>query len=423
MAQLSDDCFAHGGKLMRLDEALALLAKGLTKVVENEIVPADRCANRILALDAVSQIDVPGRDNSAVDGYAVYFDDLDREAETRLAIAGRAAAGHPFTRPLARQSALRVFTGALLPDGPDTVLMQEDCRVEGGAVVIRPGIKRGANRRLAGEDVAAGAIAIPAGKRLKAQDLAIAAAIGASQLTVANRLKVGLFSSGDELAEPGQELPDGAIYDSNRRMASVILSAWGAAVSDLGILKDSRQATRERLAEAAERFDLLVTSGGVSMGEEDHIRSAIEAHGRLAFWKLAIKPGRPVAIGEINSSKGASTPLIGLPGNPVAAFVTLTSIGREIVFSMMGAREPAPPRFRVVAGFSHRKKPDRREWIRVKLDQRTAEGLPIAIAFEREGAGILSSLTQTDGLAEIPEDRTEIAPGEGLDFVPYTLLF
>ncbi len=422
MAQLSDDCFAHGGQLMRLATALALIGERLVKVVGDEIVPLADSGNRILAEKLTSAIDVPGCDNSAVDGYAMHFDDLDPKAETALPVIGRARAGHPFAGPLPRGSALRIFTGALMPAGADTVLMQEDCRIEEDRVLVWPGIKRGANRRLKGEDIAVGQTVLEAGRRLRPQDLGLAAAIGRDRLALAARLRIGLFSTGDELAEPGQPLPSGAIYDSNRPMVAGVLSAWGCQVADLGILKDDRGATIERLAEAAEKYDLLVTSGGVSMGEEDHVRAAIEARGRLHFWKLAIKPGRPVAMGQIACRDGRWVALIGLPGNPVASFVTLTSIGRAIVFALMGAELTPVRYFPVIADFRHRKKPERREWVRASIGPRSGDGLPLARAFEREGAGILTSLTETDGLVELQEEVTEIRLGDSVDFVPFAEL-
>src|SRR5271170_2610580 len=297
MAQLSDDCFAFGGRLMTIAEARARLEDRLAPVTDSETVGLGDALGRILMAPLVAPIAVPAHANAAVDGYAVYFDDLARDAETRLRVVGRAAAGHPTPHCPARGEAVRIFTGALMPPGPDTVMMQEDCRVEGETVVIRPGIKRGANFRAAGEDVTAGAVVLAAGHRMRPQDVGLAASLGLRQIAVRRRLRVALFSTGDELVEPGQALAPGAIYDSNRYTLAALLRVTGAAVSDLGILPDRLEAIRDALERAAADHDAIVTSGGMSTGDEDHVKAAVEAAGSLHFWRLAIKPGRPVALG------------------------------------------------------------------------------------------------------------------------------
>ena len=418
MAQLSDDCFAQGGRLMRVAEAQALLERVLVPLSESETVPLHGALGRVLLEDVVAAADVPPRDNSAVDGYAVYFEDLDPEAETVLPVTGRAAAGHPLGRPAARGEAVRIFTGALMPDGPDTVMMQEDCRLEGAKgderVVIAPGIKRGANRRRRGEDIAAGATVLRSGQRLRAQDLGQAAATGRRALLVAKPLRVALLSSGDELREPGAALEPGCIYDSNRFTVHGLLAGLGCAVTDLGILKDEAETVRAALARAAEGHDLIVTSGGVSVGEEDHVKQAVEALGRLHLWRLAIKPGRPLALGQVGA-----VPFVGLPGNPVAVMVTFVTMVRPMILRLMGGAAPPPHSFKVCAGFAHKKKKERREWLRVRLEA-DGPGAWRARKFPREGAGILSSLVEADGLVELPEDLTRLAPGTMVDFVPFS---
>jgi len=422
VTQLNDDCFSGSGRLTRLDEALALLLDRLTCVTEAETATLARALDRVLAADVTAEVTVPPHDNSAVDGFAVYFDDLKSAGETRLPSLGRAAAGHPLGRTARRGEAVRIFTGAPLPagengPGPDTILMQEDCRREGEMVVIPPGIRRGANRRLAGEDVKAGARILQQGARLRPQDIALAAAVGLTTLPVSRPLRVALFSTGDELAEPGGTLPLGAIYDSNRFALMALLAQLGCIVTDLGILADRRQAVQAALAEAAPGHDLLMTSGGVSGGEEDHVKAAVEAQGRLHVWRLAIRPGRPIALGQVDSG-GRAVPFIGLPGNPVAVMVTFLAVARPLILRLMGARELTMPRFRVRAEFDYRKKKDRREWLRARLVPDGSGGW-LARKFSAEGAGILSSLVASDGLVELPEEMTQLAAGTMVDFLPF----
>ena len=414
MAQLSDDCFAHGGRLLSVDEALALLESRVACVTEAETVPLAAALERILAADVVAARSVPPYDNSAVDGYAIAFDELRLEGETRLNVAGRAAAGHPLGRPLARGEAVRIFTGAEMPEGADTVMMQEDCRSEGESVVLAPGIKRGANRRKTGEDVKAGAVILSAGRRLRPQDLGLAASVGCTALALRKALRVALFSTGDELREPGEATPPGTVYDANRFTLAALLQRLGCVVSDLGILPDSPAVVAQALAEAAGSHDAIITSGGVSTGEEDHVRAALEALGSLHFWRLAIKPGRPLAFGQIRGKA-----FLGLPGNPVAMMVTFLRFARPLLLRMMGCSETAPMLYRVRADFEHRKKDGRREWVRARLVSDGAGGI-VARKFPREGAGILSSMVEADGLAELPESLTHLERGSMVDFLPFS---
>lgn len=414
MAQLSDDCFAFGGPLLPVAEARRLLAQRVIRVAETETLPLAAALGRVLAEDLVSPLAVPPHDNSAVDGYALCFDDLLPGAETRLPLGGRAAAGHPLGRPLRRGEAIRIFTGAPMPEGADTVMMQEDCREEAGQVLLPPGLKRGANRRKAGEDIAAGQVILKAGRRLRPVDLGLAASTGCTSLAVTRPLRVALFSTGDEVMEPGRPLPPGAIYDANRATVRALLTAQGAAVGDLGILPDQGEAIAAALASAAGGHDLIVTSGGVSEGAEDHVKAAVQAQGRLHFWRLAIKPGRPVALGQVGR-----VPFIGLPGNPAAAVVTFVALLRPLLALLSGATPREPLAFPVISDFAYRKKKGRQEWLRVTL-RPDGQGGWLARKFPREGAGILSSLTETDGLAPLEEEITEVTPGDRLSFIPYS---
>lgn len=414
MAQLSDDCFAFGGELMRTDEALALLTDRLQVVVDRETCALRDAGGRILAEHITSARAVPPHDNAAVDGYAVRFGDLAAGEETRLALAGRIAAGDIAKRPVGPGEAMRIFTGAAMPAGGDTVLMQEDCREEDGHVVIPPGIKQGANRRFAGEDIAVGDIILKAGTKLRPQEIGLAASIGIESLPVYKPVRVALFSTGDEVRDAGDDLPPGCIYDANRYSVAAALERLGCSVDDLGILPDSYDVIRDTLSAAADDHDLIMTSGGVSTGEEDHVRAAVDALGKMHFWRLAIRPGRPLALGQIGK-----VPFIGLPGNPVAVLVTFMRFARPAILRLGGSSVTEPAMYRVRAGFAVRKKLGRREWLRVRLD-RDADGAPVARKFPRDGAGILTSMVESDGLVELPEELTSFEAGTMVDFLPFS---
>jgi molybdopterin molybdotransferase len=416
MAQLSEDCFAFGGALLGVDAALALIGERIAPVVEAETVPLAAAAGRVLARDLVATIDLPPHANSAVDGYAVIHADLLPDRETILPVTGRAAAGHPLGCSARRGEAIRIFTGAPMPEGADTVMMQEDCVAEGDRVRLAAGIKKGANRRHAGEDVARGAVALPAGRRLKPADLGLAAALGNAALPIFRALRVALLSTGDEVCDPGQKLPRGAIYDANRVMLAALLRGLGCVVTDLGIQPDRAAALADTLAAASAAHDLIVTSGGVSTGEEDHVKAAIERLGRLDFWRLAIKPGRPVALGQVRG-----VPLIGLPGNPVAAALTFAVLARPLILRLGGAAAAAPLSFPVAAGFSYRKKSGRREYLRAGLAREN--GALVARRYPKDGAGILSSIVQSDGFAVLDEGVSDLKPGATVDFLPFSEVF
>jgi len=420
MAQLSDDCFAFDGPLLPLSDALALLNERVSCVATVEEVPLERAVGRVLAEDVVAARDVPPYRNSAVDGYALYHADLKPDAPTALPVIGRVAAGHPLEKPATPGAAVRIFTGAPMPDGPDTVMMQEDCREENGTVLLQPGIKLGANVRDAGEDVAAGDPMLARGRRLTPQDIGILAAQGAVSAAVYAPLRVALLSTGDEVTEPGEVLPPGKLFDSNRLMLKAALSEMGFAVTDYGIQQDDRDHIRETLRRAAAECDAIVTSGGMSTGEEDHIKSAIEAQGSLNFWRLAIKPGRPVGLGQMADGDGRPVPVVGLPGNPVAAFTTFGLLGRPLLQILSGQLAVAPPRFQAVAGFDYKKKRDRREFVRVRITGWSEDGRPVLEKYGRSGAAILSSLVGADGFAELDEDLLRLEKGMSVAYLPFS---
>jgi molybdopterin molybdotransferase len=413
MARITDDCFVPGEHMMRTDEAIERITRGLAPVVETERVALGLALGRIVAEDMTSPMDVPPHDNSAVDGYAVFFDDLHADEPTRLPVSGRIAAGHPLEGTARRGAAVRIFTGAPMPEGPDTVLMQEHCEIDGETLVAPPGVRRGANHRHAGEDVAAGEVVLHRGRRLRPQEIGLLASLGRTDIAVYRPLKVALFSTGDEVVEPGRKLPPGAIYDANRYTIASLLRDLGCEVTDLGILPDRVETITDSLAGASKAHDLIFTSGGVSVGEEDYVKQAVNGLGELHLWRIAIKPGRPIAFGQV-----MGVPFIGLPGNPVAAMVTFLRIARPVVLRLSGCADLAPVLFQVTCGFSMTKKAERREWVRARLE-RDRDGALVATRFPRQGSGILLSMVEADGLIELSEESTEIAKGTLVDFLPF----
>jgi molybdopterin molybdotransferase len=416
MAQLSDDCFAFGGPLMSVDDAVAIIAARVMPVQEVESVDLKHADGRVLAGAIEAPLPLPPFTNSAVDGYAVRSADLSDNEQT-FTVAARIQAGAPAQAPIEPGHAVRIFTGAPMPQGADTVFMQEDVRLdEAGRVVLPPGLKAGANVRPAGEDIAAGTLALPAGQRLRPQHIALAAAFGLTRLEVRRRIRVAVFSTGNEVVPPGAPRATAQLFDSNRFMLMAMLRRLGCEVGDLGILPDDRASLAGALKKAAGAHDLILTSGGVSTGEEDHVKAGVESVGRLVLWRMAIKPGRPVAMGIIDG-----TPLIGLPGNPVASFVTFVHVVRPAVLALAGALSETLVPMPVRAAFAYKKKAGRREYVRVNL-RKAADGALEAEKFPREGAGLLSSLVQTDGLVELGEDITRVEPGELVGFLGYASL-
>jgi molybdopterin molybdotransferase len=405
MAQLS----AGAAGLLTLDDALQRMAARYTPVTAVETVPLNLARGRALAADVVAPVSVPPLDNSAVDGWAVRHEDL----PGRLRTIGRAAAGHPFTGSVGPGEAVRIFTGALMPAGADTAVMQEDAREDGAFVVLPAGLKPGSNRRRAGEDMRAGDVVLRAGCRLGAAELGLLAALGLGRVATRAPLLVAIFSNGDELAEPGATAASGRIYDSNRPMLRAALGGFGCTVEDLGILPDRRDAIEASLLRAAAHAGAIVSSAGMSVGEEDHVRHAVTGHGELDFWSLAIKPGRPIAIGRVGAA-----PFFGLPGNPVAALLTLLLVVRPALQQLGGYTVGPPLRVPVVASFDWKKKRGRREFLRAHLVQR-ADGTLIATRFPRDGAGILTSVVEADGVVELVETVEAVTEGDVVPFLSW----
>ena len=412
MGRLTDDCFAFGGQMMGVEAAAALIQARVTPLAETEAVPLQAARGRVLAERLIAPTALPPFFNAAVDGYAFAHQG---GAGLRLPVAGRVAAG-AVAPPLIPGTAMRIFTGAAMPAGADTVLMQEDAALEGDTLLLPAGLRRGANCRPAGEELALGATALAAGTRLGPAEIGLAAALGLAVLPCTRRLRVGVFSTGDELAAPGTLLGPAQSFDSNRFTLLALLGGLPVEACDLGILPDQPAVTAAALAAAAATHDLLLTSGGVSAGEEDHVRAAIEGAGRLVFWRLAVKPGRPAAMGMV-----AGTPVLGLPGNPVAAVVCFLHLARPLILRLVGGQVEALPRFPAIADFHHRKKPGRCEYLRVRLRRQNALML-FADKFDREGAGMLTSLTQSHALCELPEAMECVRPGDTVLVLPFSAL-
>jgi molybdopterin molybdotransferase len=418
MAQLSQDCFASGAKILCVDDAVAAITTTLRPVDGVEAVTLAEADGRVLADELVATLQVPPFTNSAVDGYAVRGEDIPTGAARLFRVAGRLQAGSAAVgSAVAPGEAIRIFTGAPMPSGADTVFMQEDVRLDdAGRALLPAGLARGANVRPAGEDLALGRVILPAKRWLRPQDVAVVAAMGLTEVRVLRRVKVAVFSNGDEIVEPGAARRQAQVFDSNRFMLIAMLRRLGCVVSDLGIRRDDSADIAEALKAAARSNDLILSSGGVSTGEGDYVKSAVESVGTLVFWRIAMKPGRPVAMGVIDG-----TPFVGLPGNPVASFVTFAKVARPAILALAGADWSAPPAVPVRARFTYRKKPARREYVRVHL-RRGEDGTLEAVKFPREGAGLLSSLVDTDGVVELGESVTRVESGQLVDCLTYASL-
>ena len=390
-----------------LDQLLAL-AHPLAGQID---LPTAQAHGRVLAQDQISNLDVPPMDNSQMDGWAVRRADLLAGGE--LTMSQRIAAGS-VPSPLLPGTVARVFTGAMIPPGADAVVMQEQARLEGERVSFEAIPEPGEWIRRAGEDIRRGAVVLEAGTRLSPQALGLAASVGLASLPVKPRVRVACFFTGDELAMPGEPLKPGAIYNSNRFVLTALLSRLGCDVVDLGIVPDTLEATRVALRDAAAASDLIVTSGGMSVGEEDHVKPALQAEGSLKTWQVAIKPGKPLAWGEVRRAQGGTAQFIGLPGNPVSSFVTFLLFVRPFILRMQGVREAADRSLSMRADFDWPKPDRRREFLRARFNAQG--GLDL---FANQGSGVLTSTVWADGLIDNPSQQV-IARGDLVRFLPFS---
>ena len=396
--------------LLSVDEALAQLLAGASPIAEVEQVPTMEAAGRVLAAPQTSSMDVPPMDNSAMDGYAVRLSDLD-SLEKKLKIAQRIPAGS-VGKQLEPGTAARIFTGAPVPPGADAVVMQEFCEVENQDVRVKKRPRRGEWIRLTGSDIRRGGQILPAGRHLQPQDAGLAASVGIQALPVRRRVRMGLFFTGDELVMPGEPLAPGRIYNSNRFTLIALARAFGCEVRDYGIVPDTLQATREVLRRAAAENDVIVTSGGVSVGEEDHVKPAVEAEGSLLMWRIAMKPGRPLAFGKVKDAA-----FIGLPGNPVSSFVTFLIFVRPFLLKTQGIAEVAPRSVLARADFDWPEPDARREFLRVKWNAQG--GLEL---FPTQDSAVMTSVAWADGLVDNPAGAA-IRKGDQVRFLPYSELY
>ena len=405
-----DGCASPG--LLTVEQAIEKVLLAATPLAQTETVNILDALNRVLAEDLRSSIDVPGYDNSAMDGYALHSADCP-VAGTELAVSQRIPAGQVGTL-LQPGTAARIFTGAPIPEGADAVVMQEMCERNADTVTINAEVKTGSNVRLAGEDIKKQGIVLQAGKRLRAQELGLLASVGLGELKVKRKLTVATFFTGDELVTPGQPLAAGQIYNSNRYTIRGLLQAMDCEIIDLGIVPDTLEATVEVLKKAASSANLVITSGGVSVGEEDYVRIALEQLGELSMWRIAMKPGKPVAFGKVDNVL-----FMGLPGNPVSVFVTFLIFARALILKLQGVEDCLLKRVNTVADFDWRKV-QRQEYLRVRLIQK--DNQTVAQLYPHQGSGVLSSASWADGLVEVLVG-SEIKKGDSVQYLPFQGLF
>ncbi len=418
LAQIASCVAGYDPHALPVAQAQEFIARLVPRVQAVESVALRTGLGRVLARDIVSSIDVPAHDNSAMDGYALRGSELATGADTLLTIAGTGFAGKAFDGPVPPGHCVRIMTGAVMPAGLDTVVPQEFTQAEGAALRIPAGaVRQGDNRRLAGEDLARGTAALRAGRVIRPADLGLLASLGQAEVPVYRRLRVAFFSTGDELRSIGEPLDAGCVYDSNRYTLWGMLRRLGCEVLDLGVVRDEPAALRAAFSEAAASADAVITSGGVSVGEADHTKQIMAELGDVLFWRIAMRPGRPMAIGRI-ANLGNEAILFGLPGNPVAVMVTFYAFVREALLAMSGAA-PAPlPLLRAASTSALRKKPGRTEYQRGIVSRGTDGRWQVAITGS-QGSGILSSMSAANGMVVLHHAQGDVAAGDEVDVIPF----
>ena len=409
-------------KALPVAQAQEFIARLVPRVQAVEKVALRAALGRVLAADVVSPIDVPAHDNSAMDGYALRGDELDAGADSRFTIAGAGFAGARFEGTVAARACVRIMTGAVMPDGLDTVVPQEFVAVDGDVVRVPAGVVgRGDNRRRAGEDLARGEVALAAGRILRPADLGVLASLGSAEVAVRRRLRVAFFSTGNELRSLGEPLDAGAVYDSNRYTIWAMLQRLGVDVLDLGVVRDEPASLAAAFRAAADAADAVITSGGVSVGEADHTKAVMAELGDVLFWRIAMRPGRPMAIGRIASGGGRDAILFGLPGNPVAVMVTFYALVRDALLAMSGATPTPLLVVRAASVEPIRKKPGRTEYQR-GIVTRSGDGGWQVRTTGSQGSGILRSMSEANGLVVLGHAQGDVGAGEDVDVLPFDAL-
>ncbi len=403
---------------LRVEVARDAIARCITPITDTEAVPLRQALGRVLATDIVSPINVPAHDNSAMDGYALRGSDL-LAGEQTLRIVGRAFAGHPYRQEVRPGECVRIMTGAVIPRGCDSVLPHELATGASAQSVTIPAnlIRPGANRRLAGEDVPAGAVALPRGRLLTPSDLGLIASLGIGELSVMRRLRVAFFSTGDELRSIGQPLDEGCVYDSNRYTLQAMLGRAGCEGIDLGVVRDDPASLETTLRAACRQADVIITTGGVSAGDADYTADMMARLGDVLFWKIAMRPGRPMAFGRLGCD-GHEALFFGLPGNPVAVMATFYFFARDAIYRRMGTTPPVLPVVRAISTDTIRKRPGRTEYQRGVLDY-DANGVASVRLTGAQGSGILSSMSEANGMVVLDHDAGDIAAGQPVGVIPF----
>jgi molybdopterin molybdotransferase len=411
--QRQPSCQSDVDDSMSFEQARERILNAIAPITARQRLALRDALGRILAEDIISPLDVPPATNSAMDGYAVIAEDLPATGTARLRIAGQALAGQPYGGQVARGECIRIMTGAVMPEGADSVVIQEDVSLDGEQIVVGTGHRAGQNIRLAGEDLARGAVALARGHRIKPADLGLLASLGFAEVDVYRRPRVAFLSTGDELRGVGTPLAAGEIYDSNRYTLFGALERLGMEVHDMGVVPDEPGALEAAFRQAARRNDVVISTGGVSVGEADHTRVILDRLGKVAFWRIAIRPGRPLAFGHIDNAL-----FFGLPGNPVAVMVTFYQLAQPALLRLAGAASITRRRFRVKALEALRKRPGRTEFQRGRLETGPDGTLGVRLT-GAQGSGILRSMSVGDCFVVLEDERGPVKAGEWVEVEPF----